>query len=66
MRDGGFDAEHVYAIIRKNLDVLKSLPGVNMTVAIQTGCTLRADVRCFTRIVEACGCKVVETEQGCC
>ena len=66
MKDSGFDSEHVYSIIRKNLDVLKGLPGVNLTVAIQTGCTLRSDVKCFTKIVEACGCKVVETEQGCC
>ena len=66
MREGGFDSEHVYSIIRKNLDVLRGLPGVNLTVAVQTGCTLRADVKCFNKIVEACGCKIVDVPQGCC
>ena len=37
-----------------------------MKVAIQTGCNLRDEYKLFREIAEACGCTVVQKEQGCC
>lgn len=66
MRATGFDSEHIFRILHDNLDVLKTLPGAGLCVAVQPGCGLKAVIGEFREIVEACGCTTVDVEQGCC
>lgn len=62
----GIDSEHVIHVIHDNLDRIRALPGVRMRVAIQTGCGLREHYGKFRDVVEACGCEVMDVQQGCC
>ena len=62
----GIDAEHILYRIHSELDRIRSLPGVKLKVAVQTGCGMRDRADMFRDIVEACGCEVFEAEQGCC
>ena len=62
----GIDAEHVVHILHRNLEHMRGLPGVKLKVAIQTGCGMRDQLYKFRDIAEACGCEIVDAEQGCC
>jgi len=62
----GIDAEHVIHRLHQDIDRIRELPGIRLRVAIQTGCGQRDQLWKFREVAEACGCEVIDAEQGCC
>ena len=60
------DTDHVIGPLHRNIDVIKGLKGIDLKVASLPGCSLRHHREEFSDIIEACGCTVVDVEQGCC
>ncbi len=60
------ETEHIIEPLHRNIEKIKKLPGVKLRVASMPGCGLRHQKKMFDEIVEACGCIIEDTEQGCC
>ncbi len=60
------DFPHISVFLARNADRILKLPRLNMKVAVEPGCSMESHKADLVKVVEACGCEVVNKTTGCC